>query len=73
MSSEFWGGPHDDPDRVRLGPAVASGAEGVLYRGTLDSEGGPVDVAVKMLQPGHLDRLAEWTLRWRGDPTRSSR
>ncbi|MDQ6949083.1 MAG: protein kinase, partial [Actinomycetota bacterium] len=65
MSSEFWVGPHDDPDRVRLGPAVASGAEGVLYRGTLGSEDGPIGVAVKMLQPGHLERLSEWTTRWR--------
>lgn len=65
MSSEFWVGPHKDPDQIRLGPAIASGVEGVLYRGTLESEEGPVDVAVKMLQPGHLDRLAEWTLRWR--------
>ncbi len=65
MSTEFWVGPYDDADRVRLGPTVASGTEGVLYRGFLDSPDGQLEVAVKMLQPGHLERLNEWTARWR--------
>jgi serine/threonine protein kinase len=65
MSSEFRIGPRDDEDRIRLGPAVASGTEGVLYRGFLDSASGEIALAVKMLQPGHLDRLSVWTTRWR--------
>lgn len=62
---EFRVGPIHDPDRFRLGPAVASGSEGVLYKGYLDVEGGPLEMAVKMLQPGHLGRISEWTTRWR--------
>ncbi len=65
MSTEFWVGPRSEPDRIRLGPAVASGAEGVVYRGFLDLANGVVEVAVKMLQPGHLANLGEWTARWR--------
>ena len=63
--SEFWVGPRNEPDYIRLGPAVASGAEGVVYRGFVDLASGPVEVAVKMLQPGHLAQLGEWTERWR--------
>jgi serine/threonine protein kinase len=44
---------------------VASGAEGVVYRGFVDLASGAVEVAVKMLQPGHLANLGEWTNRWR--------
>ncbi len=65
MSTEFRVGPFDGADRIRLGPAVASGTEGVLYRGFLDRDDGPLEIAVKMLQPGHLERLSEWTARWR--------
>jgi serine/threonine protein kinase len=65
LSTEFCVGPYDGADRIHLGPAVASGTEGVLYRGFLDRDGERLEVAVKMLQPGHLERLSEWTARWR--------
>ncbi len=65
MTTEFWVGPHNEPDSIRLGPAVASGAEGVVYRAFVDLASGPVEVAVKMLQPGHLANLGKWTARWR--------
>lgn len=65
MSTQFCVGPAHEPDRIRLGPAAASGAEGVLYRGYVDLPDGPVPLAVKMLHPGHLGRLEEWTARWR--------
>ena len=65
MSTQFCVGPAHEPDRIRLGPAAASGAEGVLYRGYVDLPDGPVPLAVKMLHPGHLARLDEWTARWR--------
>ncbi len=65
MSTQFWVGPAHEPDRIRLGPAAASGAEGVLYRGYVDLADGPAPLAVKMLHPGHLARLEEWTARWR--------
>jgi serine/threonine protein kinase len=56
-------GPAGDPDRIRLGPAVAAGTEGVVYRGwTGAGTGRPV--AVKMLQPSHLDRLDDWAVTW---------
>ncbi len=62
--SELWVGPTERPELVRLGAPVAAGTEGVLYRGSLDVGAGAIDVAVKMLQPGHLGRLGEWTNRW---------
>lgn len=65
MSTAFWVGPPSSPDRIRLGPAAASGAEGVLYRGFVDQEGRDLSLAVKMLQPGHLEQLGEWARRWR--------
>ncbi len=58
-------GPPEEPDRIRLGPAVGGGAEGVLYRAYHDGAETTMALAVKMLQPGHLDRLDEWTARWR--------
>ena len=63
--SELWVGPLDDPDRMRLGPAVAAGAEGVLYRAYIDTPYGPLQIALKMLHPGHLGNLSEWMDRWR--------
>jgi serine/threonine protein kinase len=62
---DFRVGPPDGPDRIHLGPAVGSGSEGVLYRGALEVGPRSIDVAVKMLQPGHLDRLSAWVSRWR--------
>jgi serine/threonine protein kinase len=56
-------GPEDDPDRIRLGPAVAAGTEGVVYRGWVGEDDRAV--AVKMLQPSHLRRLDDWAVRWR--------
>ena len=64
MTGEFWVGPFDNPDRIRLGPAEAAGAEGVLYRGYIELDSAPVTIAVKMLQPGHLGQLSEWIARW---------
>ena len=64
MSADFWVGPTSDPDLIRLGPAAASGAEGVLYRGFHQGRSEAL-LAVKMLQPGHLDNLGDWTARWR--------
>ena len=69
MNADFRVGPPDDPDRIVLGPAAASGSEGVLYRGTMPIESGVVRLAVKMLQPGHLTRLPEWTALWRDQVT----
>lgn len=69
MTADFRVGPPDDPDRILLGPAAASGSEGVLYRGTMTIESGVVQLAVKMLQPGHLTRLPEWTALWRDQVT----
>src|SRR4051812_11486228 len=65
MMRELFVGPSQDPDRIRLGPAVASGAEGILYRGFIDRTTEALPVAVKMLHPDHLDRLADWVARWR--------
>ena len=40
-----------------LGPAVSSGAEGILYRGSITTTAGvTLDVAIKMLQPRFLSR-----------------
>ena len=58
-------GPHADRDRYVLGPAVASGAEGILYQGSITTATGlELAVAVKMLQPRFLSRVDEWHLRW---------
>lgn len=58
-------GPDADPDRYVLGAAVASGAEGILYRGSITTATGLVlAVAVKMLQPRFLSRVDEWHARW---------
>lgn len=65
FSSAFRVGPYDDPDRYVLGAAVASGGEGILYRGIISTATGlELDVAVKMLQPRYLDRVGEWHDRW---------
>ena len=58
-------GPRTDPDRYRLGSAVGSGAEGILYRGSITTTTGmELDVAIKMLQPGLLPFVDEWHARW---------
>lgn len=63
--SAFRVGPYTDPDRYVLGRAVASGAEGILYRGSiLTATGLELDVAIKMLQPRFLPRVDEWHTRW---------
>lgn len=65
MSGEYRVGPVDDPDRYVLGVAVASGAEGILYRGTITTAGGLVlDVAVKALQPRFGAKVDAWQARW---------
>ncbi len=59
-------GPAKDPDRYRVGDPVGSGAEGILYRGTLTTDDGVIlPVAVKMLHPRFGDRISEWQRRWR--------
>ena len=63
--SDFRVGPPQDPDRLHLGPPVASGTEGVLFRGWFQQEEGSVDIAVKMLHPAHLQRLSSWSTQWR--------
>lgn len=61
----FRVGPDADPDRYLLSAAVASGAEGILYRGWITTATGlELDVAVKMLQPRFLARVEEWHARW---------
>jgi len=60
----FRVGPDHDPDRYVLGAAVASGAEGILYRGLISSGGFDLDVAIKMLQPRFLPQVDEWHARW---------
>jgi len=61
----FRVGPDSDPDRYALGPAVASGAEGILYRASITTTSGmELDVAIKMLQPRFLSRVDEWHERW---------
>lgn len=61
----FRVGPDADPDRYVLGPAVASGTEGILYRGSITTATGvELPVAVKMLQPRLLARVDEWHARW---------
>lgn len=58
-------GPDVDPDRYSLGPAVGSGAEGILYRGWITTSSGlQLDVAIKMLQPGLLPFVHQWHARW---------
>ena len=58
-------GPDADPDRYVLGAAVASGAEGILYRGSIITATGlELAVAIKMLQPRFLPHLDQWQLRW---------
>lgn len=63
-----WGfrvGPGDDPDRYELGPAVGSGAEGILYRGNLTTSSGlALEVAIKMLQPRFMGEVDQWHTRW---------
>ena len=62
---QFRVGPDADPDRYVLGPAFSSGAEGILYRGTITTAAGlMLDVAIKMLQPRFLSRVDEWHARW---------
>jgi serine/threonine protein kinase len=61
----FRVGPESDPDRYSLGAAVGSGAEGILYRGSITTGTGvELEVAIKMLQPRFLDRVDEWHGRW---------
>ena len=61
----FRVGPAGDPDRYLLGPAVDSGAEGILYRGTITTASGlALDVAIKMLQPRFLSQVEQWHTRW---------
>ncbi len=61
----FRVGPDWDPDRYALGAAVGSGAEGILYRGSITTGTGvELQVAIKMLQPRFLDRVDEWYGRW---------
>ncbi|HEV2811229.1 MAG TPA: protein kinase [Acidimicrobiales bacterium] len=58
-------GPEADPDRYVVGTTVASGAEGILYRGSIiTGTGFEIDVAIKMLQPRFLARVDEWHARW---------
>ena len=58
-------GPVDDTDRYLLGPAVGSGAEGILYRGTITTSSGlDLEVAIKMLQPRFMDQVEQWRTRW---------
>lgn len=58
-------GPETDPDRYVLGVAVSSGAEGILYRGSITTAAGvKLDVAIKMLQPRFLSHVEEWHIRW---------
>ncbi len=61
----FRVGPESDPDRYALGAAVGSGAEGILYRGSITTGTGvELEIAIKMLQPRFLDRVDEWHGRW---------
>ncbi len=63
--SGFRVGPDGDPDRYVLGAAVASGAEGILYRGSITTGTGlELDVAIKMLQPRFLSQVDQWHARW---------
>jgi hypothetical protein len=58
-------GPDDDPDRYAVGEACGAGSEGVLYKAALTTSSGTrLDVAVKMLHPKYLGRIAEWQRRW---------
>jgi uncharacterized delta-60 repeat protein len=44
---------------------VGSGAEGILYRGSITTAAGvKLEVAIKMLQPRFLSRVEEWHTRW---------
>lgn len=62
---EFRVGPDSDPDYYLIDATpVATGAEGILYRGSLTAGNVELDVAVKMLQPCFLDRVDEWLPRW---------
>jgi uncharacterized delta-60 repeat protein len=61
----FRVGPDSDPDRYVLGVAVGSGAEGILYRGSITTATGvQLDVAIKMLQPRFLSHVEDWHARW---------
>ena len=58
-------GPDTDPDYYVVGATpVASGTEGILYRGSLTAGHAELEVAVKMLQPCFLHRVDEWFPRW---------
>jgi hypothetical protein len=62
---EFRVGPETDPDYYVVGATpVASGSEGILYRGSLTAGNAELEVAVKMLQPCYLHRVDEWFPRW---------
>ena len=62
---QFCVGPETDPDRYALGTAVSSGAEGILYTGSITTAAGvTLDVAIKMLQPRFLSHVEEWHVRW---------
>jgi serine/threonine protein kinase len=62
---QFCVGPKAEPDRYSLGAAVSSGAEGILYRGSITTTAGvTLDVAIKMLQPRFLTNVNEWHVRW---------
>ena len=61
----FRVGPETDPDYYVVGATpVASGTEGILYRGSLTAGNAELEVAVKMLQPCFLHRVDEWFPRW---------
>ena len=61
----FRVGPETDPDYYVVGATpVASGTEGILYRGSLTAGNAQLEVAVKMLQPCFLHRVDEWFPRW---------
>ncbi|MDQ4070385.1 MAG: protein kinase [Actinomycetota bacterium] len=62
---EFRVGPDPDPDYYLIDATpVATGTEGILYRGSLTVGNVELDVAVKMLQPCFLDRVDDWLPRW---------
>lgn len=62
---EFRVGPETDPDYYVVGATpIASGSEGILYRGSLTAGNAELEVAVKMLQPCFLHRVDEWFPRW---------
>lgn len=63
--SSLRAGPYDDPDRYELLQMCSRGGEGELWRAAISIDGVSLPVAVKVINETNIDRLEDWSRRWR--------